>query len=167
MSLDPKPDPTPSMASSVTNDEKRDSTAGTVFQADAEAQDIVQKDRDDFSQIAAESATRETDWHTSKLENADGHDEVAHNEAKLHTWHGNDDPEHPHNWALSRKLRVTVMLALVTFSISINSAMFGPVVPYVAEEMNVSNEVAILGTSLYLLVSSIHQVMTKKALDSI
>ena len=71
----------------------------------------------------------------------------------LHTWEGPTDPEHPTNWPLWKKLCTTVMLAAVTFTISLNSAMFEPATLQVVEEFkDTPKEVTLLGTSLYLLV---------------
>ena len=73
----------------------------------------------------------------------------------LHTWDGPKDPEHPTNWPLWQKLCTTVMLAAVTFTVSLNSAMFEPATQAVVEEFKgTPREVTLLGTSLYLLVPS-------------
>ena len=72
----------------------------------------------------------------------------------LHTWDGSADPEHPTNWPLWKKITTTLMLAAVTFTISLNSAMFEPAAQQVVQEFdNVGTEVMTLGTSLYLLVN--------------
>lgn len=46
------------------------------------------------------------------------------------------------------------MLAAVTFTISLNSAMFEPATQQVVKEFKGIPEVTLLGTSLYLLVPS-------------
>ncbi|KAA8649348.1 hypothetical protein EYZ11_008465 [Aspergillus tanneri] len=70
---------------------------------------------------------------------------------ELVVWEGPDDPEHPHNWALWRKLRVVVLLTLLTLVITIQSSIFGTGAEEFAREFHVSNEVTILGTSLFLV----------------
>lgn len=71
----------------------------------------------------------------------------------LYTWDSSTDPEHPTNWPLWKKLCTTVMLAAVTFTISLNSAMFEPASQHVVKEFKgLPKEVILLGTSLYLLV---------------
>jgi DHA1 family multidrug resistance protein-like MFS transporter len=69
-------------------------------------------------------------------------------------WDGQDDPEHPHNWALWRKLSVVILLTLLTLVITIQSSIFGTGATAFDKEFGVSNEVGILGTTLFLLVSS-------------
>lgn len=68
-------------------------------------------------------------------------------------WDGDDDPEHPHNWALWRKLSVVILLTLLTLVITIQSSIFGTGADEFAQEFGISNEVAILGTTLFLIVS--------------
>lgn len=84
---------------------------------------------------------------------AGGGDKEAE-KSSLHAWHGPTDPEHPTNWPLWKKISTTMMLAAVTFTISLNSAMFEPATQLVGQELGVSREVSVLGTSLYLLVLS-------------
>lgn len=68
-------------------------------------------------------------------------------------WDGQDDPEHPHNWALWRKLSVVILLTLLTLVITIQSSIFGTGATDFDKQFGVSNEVGILGTTLFLLVS--------------
>ena len=67
-------------------------------------------------------------------------------------WNGQGDPEHPQNWPLLTKLRVSFLLTCITLCVSLSSSIFGPGSKEVEEEFGISAEVAILGTSLYLLV---------------
>lgn len=86
-----------------------------------------------------------------KEENAEGEKESQM--LQLHTWDGPEDPDHPTNWPLWKKLSTTVMLAAITFTVSLNSAMFEPATQQVLQEFpGISQEVTVLGTSLYLLV---------------
>ncbi|KAL9041676.1 MAG: hypothetical protein Q9214_004026 [Letrouitia sp. 1 TL-2023] len=95
---------------------------------------------------------------TPPLEGEQGDVEKAEEEKgkqmlQLHTWDGPDDPDHPTNWPLWKKLSTTVMLAAITFTVSINSAMFEPATQQVLQDFpEISREVTVLGTSLYLLV---------------
>ena len=88
------------------------------------------------------------------IEKQEGEKKVKSSDAHtLHTWDGPTDPEHPTNWPLWKKLCTTVMLAAVTFTISLNSAMFEPATEQVVKEFKgTPKEVTLLGTSLYLLV---------------
>lgn len=65
---------------------------------------------------------------------------------------GPDDPSHPHNWALWRRIWVSFMLAMFNLVVTISSSIFGSAQKIVAEEFGVSDEVTVLGTSLFLVV---------------
>lgn len=66
-------------------------------------------------------------------------------------WNGPDDPENPHNWPLPKKLYHSGVTAVLSFVVTYGSSTYSPGIQYVAEEFNVSEEVAILGLSLYVL----------------
>jgi Ca2+/H+ antiporter len=105
----------------------------------------------DFSpQTAMSSPTRSS---TEMEHNAEPPPQLAEKQSKqFHDWDGANDPDHPKNWALWRKLTTTIMLASITFSISINSSIFASATKKVQAEFGISAEVATLGTSFYLLV---------------
>jgi hypothetical protein len=65
---------------------------------------------------------------------------------------GPDDPSHPHNWVLWRRIWVSFMLAMFNLVVTISSSIFGSAQKVVAEEFGVSDEVTVLGTSLFLVV---------------
>ncbi|KAK4863023.1 hypothetical protein LT330_010605 [Penicillium expansum] len=64
---------------------------------------------------------------------------------------GPDDPSHPHNWTLRRRVWVSFMLAIFNLVVTISSSIFGTAQKKVAEEFGVSDEVTVLGTSLFLV----------------
>ncbi|KAI9035367.1 MFS transporter [Aspergillus affinis] len=64
---------------------------------------------------------------------------------------GPDDPAHPYNWSLRAKLYNSTIVCLGTFIASFASAVFAPATDGVAGEFGVSNEVGILGTTLFVL----------------
>lgn len=68
------------------------------------------------------------------------------------TWDGPHDPDHPQNWPLLTKLRISILLTCITLSVSMGSSIFGPGAQEVEQNYNIGPEVAVLGTSLYLLV---------------
>ncbi|PWY75898.1 synaptic vesicle transporter [Aspergillus eucalypticola CBS 122712] len=67
------------------------------------------------------------------------------------SWGGPDDSENPQNWSLTKKMLVTLLICLLTFSIYIGSAIYTPGVPGVARQFGVSNVTALLGLTLFVL----------------
>jgi len=68
-------------------------------------------------------------------------------------WNGPTDPENPMNWPVSKKWTVTITFAFMTICITFASSVFSTATQVTAELYGVSNEVMILGTSLFVLVS--------------
>ncbi|GES58200.1 MFS multidrug transporter [Aspergillus terreus] len=64
---------------------------------------------------------------------------------------GADDPFHPRNWPLVRKISSSCILSFVTFTASFASAIFSAAVGQVSEDFGISREVATLGVTLYVL----------------
>ncbi|OJZ85535.1 hypothetical protein ASPFODRAFT_137756 [Aspergillus luchuensis CBS 106.47] len=56
----------------------------------------------------------------------------------------------PQNWSIKKKMLVTLLICLLTFSIYIGSAIYTPGVPGVAQQFGVSNVVALLGLTLFV-----------------
>ncbi|KAK9329453.1 major facilitator superfamily domain-containing protein [Lipomyces starkeyi] len=69
----------------------------------------------------------------------------------LVVFEGDDDLYCPLNWTFKKKSFATMMYACCTFGPQFSSSVYGPVVDDVAALYNVSNEVATLGVSLFLL----------------
>ncbi|KAM3082580.1 Citrinin biosynthesis cluster MFS transporter mrr1 [Clarireedia jacksonii] len=69
----------------------------------------------------------------------------------LITWDGPDDPENPMNWPARKKWLVTVVMGLMTFCVTFASSVFSTATIEVAEIYGVSEEVGVLGTSLFVL----------------
>lgn len=64
------------------------------------------------------------------------------------------DPSlNPMNWAKGYKWMVSLIMALMTLSVTFASSMFSTASTVTAEEFGVGQEVTVLGTSLYVLVS--------------
>ena len=63
---------------------------------------------------------------------------------------GPDDPYRPINWPTHKKVVTTFLYGLVTMSATWASSAYSAGTQQVAEEFNVSNQVAILGTTLFL-----------------
>lgn len=63
---------------------------------------------------------------------------------------GPDDPLNPLNWSISKRVWATVLLSLTTLCVTFASSIFSSATRAVAMEFSVSNEVATLGTSLFV-----------------
>lgn len=66
-------------------------------------------------------------------------------------WDGPDDPENPMNWPLRKKYTTTVFYATLTFCLTFASSVFSTATMVTAKLFGVSNEVMVLGTSLFVL----------------
>ena len=75
----------------------------------------------------------------------------ADDKKDLVDWGGPGDPENPQNLPASRKWLITIATALMTFVVSFGSSVFSTVTEVTAEQFGVSNEVMILGVTLYVL----------------
>lgn len=64
---------------------------------------------------------------------------------------GDDDPGNPKNWSRRRRWCITVAGAALTFVVTFSSSVFSVAINQVSEEFDVTQEVAILGVSLFLL----------------
>ncbi|MCJ1399018.1 hypothetical protein MMC11_002220 [Xylographa trunciseda] len=64
---------------------------------------------------------------------------------------GPDDPSHPQNWPLKKKIAIAVMLGYTTLVSAFTSSIFSAATEAVAEYFAVSTEVGILGLSFYVL----------------
>ncbi|KAF1985865.1 MFS general substrate transporter [Aulographum hederae CBS 113979] len=62
-----------------------------------------------------------------------------------------DDPENPKNWSKAYKWWCTMMVALTCFVVAFNSAVITPDIQGVAEEFHVSEEVALLSITLFVI----------------
>jgi hypothetical protein len=62
-----------------------------------------------------------------------------------------DDPECPFNWPNSKKWRITAQVALNTFTVSFCSSSYSGGLKFIQRDLGVSQDVAILGISLYVL----------------
>ncbi|KAJ3770999.1 MFS general substrate transporter [Lentinula raphanica] len=62
-----------------------------------------------------------------------------------------DDPEDPYNWSKTRKWIITTQLALTTFTVSFSSSSYSGGLEDITRDLNVSDELAVLGISLYVL----------------
>jgi MFS transporter, DHA1 family, multidrug resistance protein len=64
---------------------------------------------------------------------------------------GAQDPLHPQNWPMRKKVVTVAILAFTTFGVAYSSSVFSAATRIVAAKFGVSSEVGNLGTSLYVL----------------
>ncbi|KAG6833185.1 hypothetical protein H0H87_010247 [Tephrocybe sp. NHM501043] len=62
-----------------------------------------------------------------------------------------NDPDNPYNWTKTRKWFITMQLALCTWTVSFGSSSYTGGIQDAMRDLNISNDVAILGISLYVL----------------
>lgn len=62
-----------------------------------------------------------------------------------------DDPENPYNWSKARRWFITAQLALSTFTVSFSSSAYSGGLQGIQHDLNVSDDISILGISLYVL----------------
>ncbi|KAK9449174.1 major facilitator superfamily domain-containing protein [Limtongia smithiae] len=74
-------------------------------------------------------------------------------DAEIYTveFDGPNDPEHPQNFPIIKKVKIMSVLGFATFSAAWGSSIYSSAVTVVAEKFHVSDVVAILGMSLYVL----------------
>ncbi|KKK24302.1 putative MFS transporter [Aspergillus rambellii] len=64
---------------------------------------------------------------------------------------GPDDPLHPQNWPIRKKILISIVLAFTTFNSTFTSSIYSAANSVVSSKFNVSTEVGTLGLSLYVL----------------
>ncbi|KAF2164538.1 hypothetical protein M409DRAFT_37044 [Zasmidium cellare ATCC 36951] len=72
------------------------------------------------------------------------------NESYVVEFTGHDDPMHPFNWVVRKKLVIAVILSYCTLTASFASAIFSSAVDAAGHHFHISVEVATLGVSLYV-----------------
>ncbi|KAK9778294.1 putative Major facilitator superfamily domain-containing protein [Seiridium cardinale] len=70
---------------------------------------------------------------------------------QLVDFEGLDDPYHPLNWSLRKKVSTTMLYGLVTMTATWASSSYSAGTAQIAEEFHVGTQVAVLGTSLFLV----------------
>ncbi|KAH8203013.1 hypothetical protein TruAng_002847 [Truncatella angustata] len=70
---------------------------------------------------------------------------------QLVDFEGPDDPFHPLNWSLHKKVTTTMLYGLVTMTATWASSSYSAGTNQIAEEFRVGTQVAVLGTSLFLV----------------
>lgn len=67
------------------------------------------------------------------------------------TWDGDDDPDNPYNWPLHNKIFFMISICFVTISVYMASAIYTPGIEEIMEEFQISQTVATLPLSLFVV----------------
>ena len=73
------------------------------------------------------------------------------NDSNLIEWDGPDDTGNPQNWPRWKKWVITTVLSTLTFCVTFASSVFSAATEATAAEFDVSEEVMVLATSLFVL----------------
>ncbi|KAL9100538.1 MAG: hypothetical protein Q9163_004095 [Psora crenata] len=76
---------------------------------------------------------------------------LPHREEYVVEFDGPDDPLHPQNWSLKKKIFLAAILGYTTLVSAFASSIFSTATAAVATQFGVSTEVGLLGLSLYVL----------------
>ncbi|KAF8831539.1 hypothetical protein HHX47_DHR1000477 [Lentinula edodes] len=121
----------------------------SIFHGDCTS--IVVPDRNSQSHTCKESCPVEEKTET---DGGSGHARYigsgVHEDPYIVVW-DEEDPENPYNWSKTRKWIITMQLALTTFTVSFSSSSYSGGLEYIVRDLNVSDELAVLGISLYVL----------------
>lgn len=88
--------------------------------------------------------------HTLVLEEASGASSAQIHVTQL-AWDGPDDPANPENWSSFKRWFVTMTISVACLCVSLGLSLFVNGVPKLREEFGVSQELAIVGLTLYLI----------------
>jgi len=80
-----------------------------------------------------------------------GGDDDSMIDITLVTWYSEDDPDNPHNWSLGKKIWLSMLLLVYTVSVYIGSSLYTASETDIMSIFGVSNTLAALGLSLYIL----------------
>jgi Multidrug resistance protein len=67
------------------------------------------------------------------------------------TWDGDDDPENPYNWPLPQKVFLIVLIAFLTTSVYMGSAIYTPGIEEIMTEFNITKVKATLLLSMFVI----------------
>lgn len=105
---------------------------------------ISSNDRDEEKGEASDSSD---DSSNSKGKGEDN----SKKDPNLIDWDGPDDPTNPQNFPASRKWLYTALYGTLTFAVTFASSIFSTAIMPTSREYGVSEEVMLLGTSLFVL----------------
>lgn len=121
---------------------RRASSERTLSPADRDGQAVRRSNSEKSAKLGDDGLV--TPAATANAEAEKGHD------YQLVTW-TEGDPENPRNWSTLKKFFVTFQICFLTFSVYIGSAIYTPGLYGVMMDFNVSQTVALLGLTLFIL----------------
>ncbi|TKA77414.1 hypothetical protein B0A49_03496 [Cryomyces minteri] len=101
--------------------------------------------------LGEEAFTDEQDVEKQQTRNSRMQEKGEDKDPNLVEWDGDDDSGNPMNWPVWKKWTITLALGLMTFCITFASSVFSTATQPTALLFGVSNEVMVLGTSLFVL----------------
>lgn len=133
---EPKPDDNDDEKDKDDNDDNSDDKSGSETEVGDES-----------------SSTRNVRRQESHYNHASGQkiDPEKGRDVDIIDWDGPDDPENPMNWSQNKKFFVTFEICLLTFAIYIGSAIYTSGLTGIMMEFGVSQTVAILGLTLFVV----------------
>ena len=81
---------------------------------------------------------------------SDSSDDISR-DPNLVEWDGDHDPENPMRFGMKRKVWMSCVASFLTFSVSVSSSIFSADTQATAKLFGVSEEIMVLGVSLYVL----------------
>jgi len=112
--------------------------------------DLEKSGREEQSQ-EQRGQNQEADLEKGQSQASNDSDEKDEKDPNLVEWDGADDPGNPQNWPFMKKALATGALSCCTLCITFASSVFSTATIPTAMEFGVSEEVMILGTSLFVL----------------
>lgn len=100
-----------------------------------------------YAGLNEENFDRQAEVEMQQLKN----ERSNHRDPNLVDWEGPDDPGNPQNWPVWKKWIITVSLGTVAVVVTFASSIFSTATQATAELFGVSDEVMILGTSLFVV----------------
>jgi DHA1 family multidrug resistance protein-like MFS transporter len=119
---------------------RQNSDAGSIKTDEADLDDEQYGEKEDGSNESSESQDATPPGPPSNEERND-----------IVTWDSEKDPDNPQNWSRAFRWYTIMILACMTFVVSFGSSVWSTATTVTATEFGVSQEVMILGVSLYVV----------------
>ncbi|KAK9367075.1 major facilitator superfamily domain-containing protein [Lipomyces kononenkoae] len=116
---------------------------------DAKDAESLGRERLELARIRSGAADMDLDEQNEELQR--GMSRIDSKNPDVVGWDGPDDPENPFNWPTSKKWRITLIVSLLTFCVAFASSVFTAGISLIAVDFNVSETVATLGLTLYVV----------------